>query len=66
MIHYLKNRWQLEKNCLHYYGLRNKENLFKTKSLFPKSKARSSPSFQKFWIGKKKRFWKNCSENKLF
>lgn len=31
MIHYLKNRWQLEKNCLHYYGLRNKENLFKNK-----------------------------------
>lgn len=29
MMHYLQNRWKLEKNVLKYYGLRNKDNLFK-------------------------------------
>lgn len=28
-MYYLQNRWQLEGNRLKYYGLRNKENLFK-------------------------------------
>ena len=30
-MHYLQNRWKLENNTLYYYGLRNKENLFKNK-----------------------------------
>lgn len=29
--YYLQNRWVLEKNSLYYYGLRNRENLFKNK-----------------------------------
>ncbi|MBQ6877514.1 MAG: hypothetical protein IJO22_03820 [Oscillospiraceae bacterium] len=28
-IYYIQNRWKLENNKLYYYGLRNKENLFK-------------------------------------
>ena len=27
--HFLQNRWMVENNSLYYYGLRNKENLFK-------------------------------------
>lgn len=30
-MHYLQNRWKFENNALIYYGLRNKENLFKNK-----------------------------------
>ena len=30
-MYYLQNRWKLENNALIYYGLRNKENLFKNK-----------------------------------
>ena len=28
-MYYLQNRWKLEENKLYYYGLRNKENMFK-------------------------------------
>ncbi|MDD3999696.1 MAG: hypothetical protein PHX62_02215, partial [Bacilli bacterium] len=31
MEYYLQNRWKLERSSLIYYGLRNKENLFKNK-----------------------------------
>ena len=30
-MYYLQNRWKFENNTLFYYGLRNKENLFKNK-----------------------------------
>ena len=30
-MYFLQNRWRLEGNALQYYGLRNRENLFRNR-----------------------------------
>ena len=38
-MYYLQNRWKLEENKLYYYGLRNKENMFKNTVKLSKKQA---------------------------